>query len=145
MEAIEHTNKIYGAFPRKGKWSVKKRPLISKKVDRKKKDKRQTLSSFQSHRNKNSYLAEEVLKKNHYRLRKIRRSKPGPKYWHWGCYGNAYPCMGCALSAPVFGSHLPPSDKAIQCPTCMGWVYRLDENTLDVKGCECIEEDSDSD
>lgn len=65
---------------------------------------------------------------------------PFKGYWHSGCYGTAFPCMGCAYSAPLYGNHLPPSPNAIQCPTCEGWVYRKpDDENLEVYGCRCIE------
>jgi len=95
-----------------------------------------------SQSSKNEYRSLWTRQKNNLNKKNLKKFLG---YWHWGCYGDAFSCMGCALMAPVKGNHLPPSKDAIQCPTCRGWVYRLSECTLEVFGYKCINTLSDSD
>ena len=114
-----------------------KKPSLKEivKSDRKKSQKvRHQSLNRQRHHKKQRMFSEGV----DFRTVKIR--PPFKGYWHMGCYGDAFPCMACAYSAPLYGNHLPPSLNATQCPTCEGWVYRKpDDDNLEVYGCRCIE------
>jgi len=140
MDNIGYTERTNKVQSRKGQRSVKYK-LSPVKKERVWKDKRMTKAKNRSQSSKNEYLSGWTGQKND-KTKKIRKFRG---YWHWGCYGDAFPCMGCALGAPIKGNHLPPSEDAIQCPTCKGWVYRLSEDTLEVFGCECVNTSPDSD
>lgn len=92
------------------KWSVisyrkkAKKPSLKEivKSDRKKSQKvRHQSLNRQRHHKKQRMFSEGV----DFRTVKIRLPFKG--YWNMRCYGNAFPCMGCALSAPLYGNTYP--------------------------------------
>jgi hypothetical protein len=138
-----YTPRTYKVLSRKGKQNVEKTisPKKAFKVERSKTEKLRTRFVSQDRSLKQKPF--NLNLNNDTSLIAIRRAG-SRRYWHWGCYGSVHPCMGCALSAPVYGDHLPPSINARQCPSCLNWVYRASENDLCVQGCVCIDrEDED--
>jgi len=72
--------------------------------------------TWQQTRNKNRLTKERFSYSQDINFSTVKTQSPFKGYWHWGCYGTAEQCMGCALSAPVYGQRPPPKARSNTVP-----------------------------